>query len=356
MPESIASVPSPVVPAQATTVSLPSSNEPTELDSAVSDFIKQTEQEYAAADLEAATSTGPTPGDQSAPSDGHPEAESAAGQGEGAQPDAGKANQSPSVATEVVRALEESRAKARKEKAARKAARKASERAQKQEPAAPQDEIETLRQMGLDPDVVVRKVLANKLAQSGKEVPAELRESIYKSEMQAQMARLENKVIAQSRELAARQYFDQISSGAKTYLAGDISKDAPTVSEVVKRDPAFAQRLHAEVMQELINDARARQQTDPNGDVMPYATALSLVEKRYAEYRKLFSPAPSQGGSQEATTNQAAPQPNMGPKKSSVIKTPDRPLPPWLQRQPSEEDGIRAAVDEFRRIEFAQKK
>ena len=207
--------------------------------------------------------------------------------------------------------------------------------------------------LGLNPDNVIRAALAQKL---GDKAGPELRQSLESAQTKAQIAALEAKLHEQSRQMAQRAYFDQVNQAAvqfvrENYVQGE-GKDAPTVARVAKSDPV---RVHAEVMEEILRDAQARAPKEPNGQLLPYAEAVKRVEKRWSEYGKLLGLQ-----SPQASTTTDAPKQVDGAKppqakQPGTIKPPERPLPPWLRREVTAEDGIKAAIAEFARSESQNK-
>ena len=205
------------------------------------------------------------------------------------------------------------------------------------------DPIGTWTAQGLDPDEVIRVALAQKL---GDKAPAELRQATEQAKTQAQIKALEAKLLHQSQQMAQRAYFDQVNSGAADFVRNlGESKDAPTVSRVAKSDGA---RVHAEIMEEILRDAQSRAAKEPNGQLLSYPDALKRVEARWSGYEKLLR------GAQAPATPASTVQPKQvtDTKPPTTIKPPERPLPPWLRRIPTEEDAIKAGVAEFARQEI----
>lgn len=221
---------------------------------------------------------------------------------------------------------------------------------------APEDLLEnirmsptaTLKQLGLDPDQIIKVALAEKLRALGQPVDPGLSNQIEQANTQRQIKALENKIISQNREAAARSYYDQVQAGARTYVAQELIKDAPSLAEVAKQAP---DKVHAEIMQEIISDARVRAQTEgPNGQPMSYSAAAKKVAERWDEYRKVLVPAQAPAVLAPASTTHAQQQVEQK-KTPAVIKPPERPLAPWLQKVDVQEQGLREAMDEFRRLE-----
>lgn len=209
---------------------------------------------------------------------------------------------------------------------------------------------EALRRMGYDPDQVVRRVIAERM---GDKAPDKLKQEIKEAERDSQYTRrlneIEAKLAQKERELATRNYIDQIVSGAKEHVKGidKYREYAPTVAQVAGTNP---DRVHSEIMDEISRDAQIRGRIDPNGAPLSYEEATKRVESRWSELAKVFKPQvatelnvssnkPSMPKTPEKTPNPPTPKP------------PDRPLAPWLQKQDIEEEGIRAAMAEYRRVE-----
>jgi hypothetical protein len=217
--------------------------------------------------------------------------------------------------------------------------------------------LDTLTRLGVNPDELIRVALAQKL---GDKATPELRKAVTEATTDAKIAALEAQLHSMSQKEAQRAYFDQVNASAADFVRklGDRS-EAPTVSRVAKADGA---RVHAEIMDEILKDAQARAGREPNGALLTYEDALKRVETRWSAYSKLLSgvsqPAAGAPVTPASTTQSTASTPTQKPVTQSpgtAIKSPDRPLPPWLQKQASEADGIKAAVQEFIRAESAQK-
>jgi antitoxin component of RelBE/YafQ-DinJ toxin-antitoxin module len=330
---------------------------PTGIDTAAADFIKQMESEYSASDLAGENDGAANVADDAvAP---------VAADGVAGLPPETAETASPPVEAGLERLVgREVELRQREDRIKATESEMASMRAEIQALRAvqvPKDLVNELRtqpvsvfeKLGLNPDDVIRMALAQKL---GPKAPAELRQTIEQNQTRAQIEALERKVIAQSQEAAAKQYFDTVANGARQYVTQGTIKDAPTVSEVAKTAP---DRVHREIMQEIISDAQVRSAREPNGDVLSYDEAAKRVEARWSEYRKLLTPAQIAAASQAPTTAPAKdtktpPVPNKS--TSTSIKAPDRPLAPWLQRVDVMEEGLRAGIDEFRRSEVERNK
>lgn len=333
-----------------------------ELNDAVSGFIAEIEKEYAATTVDDALAALP----DAKPLPGAPEAV-ASPETPGAQPTDPK----PATVTPVEAGLErlvarEVEIRTREDALNKRESdyRALEARAKELEARAiPEDFMvqlrhsptEALKALGLDPENVVRTVIAEKM---GEKAPENLRNAIRESKTQAQLRTLENKIMSQEREAAQRAFFDKTTRDAREYVLSGLSKDVPTVLEVAKTAP---ERVHQEIMQELIADAQSRAGREPNGDILPFAEAAKRVEARWDAFRKLLTPSAS--AAQTASTPQvgtpkttvSGTQPPVTKTNTPAVKSPDRPLAPWLQVSNDAEEGIRAALMEYKRVESGNK-
>lgn len=212
---------------------------------------------------------------------------------------------------------------------------------------------EGLRALGLDPDEVVRTALVEKLGEKAN--TPEMRETMERAKMRKEMEALKNQIRQAEMKRAAQEYFDKVDSGAREHAknAEGLSKYAPTVASVAKTSP---DRVHREIMEEITRDAAVRSSREPDGDVISYEEAASRIEKRWAEMKSLFgapTPGPSVTPSGVASTPESkTPVVTQNPKPPpSTPKPPDRPLLPWLQASKDEEEAIKEAITEYRRLQ-----
>lgn len=214
---------------------------------------------------------------------------------------------------------------------------------------------ETLRSMGIDPDEVVRTALAEKL---GDKAPPEVRELLEKTRLRREMEALKAQVQEAERRQAAQAYYNQVANGARDFLGKgeELSKHAPTVATVAKANP---DRVHQEIMEEITRDASVRAAREPNGNVMSYEDAAARVEARWSAMKSLLGVSVASPETPASTPLVADTKQNVAketPKSPpSTIKPPEKPLAPWLQASKSEEDAIRAAIDEWKRAEAAKR-
>jgi len=202
---------------------------------------------------------------------------------------------------------------------------------------APED---ALRAMGLDPDMIVEQVIANRM---GKDAPPEVQGRIRDAGLRKELSELRNQLTEHQRMIAAQNYVTQVQTGAREYITRGLTEQAlPTLSSVAKTNP---ERVYREIMEEISADARTRASGDPNGEALPYQEAAKRVEQRWAEFKTILSP-----GVQPTSTTGTATAPPKAPSNPSV-KPPERPIAPWLQRTETEEAGINAALAAWRKAE-----
>lgn len=202
---------------------------------------------------------------------------------------------------------------------------------------------EAMRAMGLDPDMVVRQVIASRL---GDKAPPEIQNTLESARIKKEMSELRNQLLEHQRMIAAQQFVAQVQAGARNYINSGIGQDVPTVASVAKTNP---DRVYREIMEEISKDARERAHAEPNGDALPFAEAAKRVEARWAEFKALVVPAgtpPQQTNTTGAATVQ---KPNNTTTPPSTIKPPDKPIAPWLQKTDIEDEGIRAGLAAFRK-------
>lgn len=205
---------------------------------------------------------------------------------------------------------------------------------------------EAMRAMGLDPDMVVRQVIASRL---GKDAPPEVQNTLESARIKREMHELRNQLLEHQRMVAAQQYVAQVQSGARTFITSGLGQDVPTVASVAKTNP---ERVYREIMEEISRDAATRAHVEPTGDVLPYSEAAKRVEARWAEFKALMVPA-GQPQVQTSTTGAApAQKPKTDvPPTTPTIKPPERPIAPWLQKPDIEDEGIRAGLAAFKKAQ-----
>lgn len=205
-----------------------------------------------------------------------------------------------------------------------------------------------LRTLGLDPDEVVRAALVEKLGDKVED--PQLREMMERNRLRREMEALKAEVQMAERQRAAQEFYSRVMSGANEFVRTPeaLSKHAPTVAEVAKRSP---DHVFAEIMEEITRDAQVRAAREPGGDILSYEEAAKRVEKRWVGLKSLLVP-PSVVPASTPAPKTPAPEAKL-PQNNvpSTTKPPDRPIAPWLQRNPDQEEAIRLALAEYTRVE-----
>jgi hypothetical protein len=207
---------------------------------------------------------------------------------------------------------------------------------------------ETLANLGLEPDHVVRMVLAHRLGDKAPpELSKEIAEMTEKQRYEARIRALEQENASQKRQAAARAYIEQVQAGAREFLGKDgLSEYAPVVARVAKQN---GERVFKEIMEEIERDASIKAMRDPQAPILTYEEAVRRVETRWADFSTVFTPAndPTVPAKKAEST---PPKPTNS--DTGTVKPPDRPLAPWLQRETElESEGLKAALVEFRRLQ-----
>lgn len=203
-----------------------------------------------------------------------------------------------------------------------------------------------LERLGYDPDQIVRRVIAERM---GDKAPEKLRKEIEDSDRDGKYMRrieeIERKLADKERELQARAYYDHVSTSAKDFIGKGLNEYA-LLAQLARTNP---DRVHREIMDEITRDAQTRIKDNPNGDILPFEEAAKRVETRWGEYKSLLggsNPAPAPITSTK-TENREESKPNT---QTPAIKPPERPLAPWLQQKPIEEEGVKAGLAEYYRL------
>lgn len=213
---------------------------------------------------------------------------------------------------------------------------------------------EGLKALGLDPDEVVKAALVEKMGDKAND--PETRALLERSKMRKEMEQLRAQVLESERKQAAQAYFATVQNGAVEFTRklDGLSKETPTVSAIAKNNP---ERVFQEIMEEITRDAASRAAREPGGDIISYEEAAKRVEQRWSAMKALFGgplpgetpkPAPNAGMPTPKTNVEAKPDVKSPP---STIKPPEKPLAPWQQRDVDADEGIRAAIAEWRRAE-----
>lgn len=208
---------------------------------------------------------------------------------------------------------------------------------------------EVLKQMGLDPEMVVRQIIANRL---GPDAPPEVKQTVESAQIKKQINELKRELAEHQQRAAAAAFVAQVEAGARQYVEKGIGENAPTVAAVAKANPM---KVYREILEEIAQDANMKSARGLGGDVLSYDEAAKRVEARWSEFKTYFAPA-APSGSQTTPTPASTPAPAanaQGANKPTppVTKPPDRPIAPWLQHRADEDEGIKAAVAEFIRLE-----
>jgi ribosomal protein L1 len=200
---------------------------------------------------------------------------------------------------------------------------------------------EALKAMGVDPEMLVRQVIANRL---GPNAPPDVKQTIESAQIKKQINDLKSELFNYQRQAAAAQFVAQVQEGAREYVSKGLSENVPTVAALAKSNP---DRVYREILEVIATDANQKAARGQGGDVLTYEEAAKQVEAKWSEYKNFFS-APTSAPSTPASTTQA---PTTAPKPQTPVATkpPDRPIAPWLQKVEIEEEGIRAAMDAYRK-------
>lgn len=345
-----------------------------EIDKAAEALIQETEIEYkntefADVDAELAAPAGgesPPPGEAGAV---EPAVQGGAAGTPVAEPPPANASESVGmerlVAREVALLQREETLKAREKQWAAMEA-KLAELEGKRLPDNFSDQFETepdaaLERLGIDPEQAIRRIIARKLEARGQEVPEKLRAEIRQAEKDSKYLRelqdIKSQLAQERAARDARAFFDQVSQGAKEYVTTGVS-EFPTVAAVARTNP---DAVHSEIMEVISRDAQEKAARDPNAPLLSYAEATKRVESRWAGLRNLLGlPASSvtpegkpAASTPPAKTPEASGKPNNPPqtKTTPIVQPPDKPLAPWLQKPETDDEGLKAALMEYRRVE-----
>jgi len=211
---------------------------------------------------------------------------------------------------------------------------------------------EAIKALGHDPATVVRIMIAEQLKASGKPVPPELQAELTQAESnrrdaatKAEIAALRAQIEQSKRVEEQATFVNAVALGAREYVKTVDSKAMPTLAGIATANP---DRAHREIMEEIMNDARARAAADPNGQPMTYPEAAKRVEARLNEWKGLFGPMNAVNPPKQVSGKPATPP---------QTKPPVRPLKPWEKKgQDIYDDGIAAATREFYRQEELAKR
>jgi hypothetical protein len=197
-----------------------------------------------------------------------------------------------------------------------------------------------LAELGLDQEHIMDVLIAEKL---GDKAPPALKEKLrdygLKKEIESIRAERDNE-----RRLAeARSYYDKVSTEAREFVKGIDEKVAPEVSLVVKEDSDFVHQL---VLQELDKDAREKvRRGETNGKLLTYAEAVGNIEKLFAK----IATAVRKGSESKTNSN----------RTTAVVKPVTKPKndgKPRDEIKELEDEGLRRALADYKRLEAARKR
>ncbi len=202
----------------------------------------------------------------------------------------------------------------------------------------------TLEAMGFDVDLLIKSVLAERMGEKAPEdLRTEIRNATRDAETHKKIRALEQKIQEQERSERARAFFQDVQTKAKEFLSSPgVSEYAPNLARLQGSSPELA---HAEIMGEIQRDAEIKAVHSPQEPLLTYEAAARRVESRLAPLTKVFG---------VTSTPPTPPPANTGEKPkvttTATVKSPDRPIAPWLQPATAvEPEGLKAAIAEFHR-------
>ncbi len=212
------------------------------------------------------------------------------------------------------------------------------------------DPVGVMKAWGHDPEVIIRLALAQQLQATGQPVPEKLQKFVEKAETTREINTLRAQVAQQAQAREAQDYFNTVSNGAREYVNKSVGDSTPTVALAAKANP---DRVHREIMEEIVRDSNLRAASDPTGDPLSYDAAAKLVEARWVELKKLLL------GEAQVQNGKSAAQNAMKPKSTTppASKPAARPLAPWMKgsEKTLEDQGIEEAMREYNRAESVRK-
>ena len=208
--------------------------------------------------------------------------------------------------------------------------------------------IKTLEALGIDPNFLVKQVLAEQMGEKAPEdLRSEVRDAARDYESNKRIRALENKLAEQERAAQARAFFLSVQDGAREYLkAPGVNEHAPTVAKVASSNSDLA---FTEIMAEIQKDAEFKAARDPSASLITFEEAARRLETRWSAYSKVFQPVPSPNVTTEPTNTQSQTVSTTKSQPKTAQPVTNRPLAPWLQKSDVEEDGLKAAIAEFHR-------
>lgn len=217
--------------------------------------------------------------------------------------------------------------------------------AKEQAEAMAHDPVGVMKAWGHDPETIIRLALAQQLEATGQPVPEKLREFTRDIVAKREVASLRREIAEQKQAAAGQAYFNTVSNGAREYVKS-VGESTPTVARVARANP---DRVHREIMEEIVRDSQVRAAQDPHSDPMSYEAAAKAVEARWVELTKLFSQETAVQNGKSAAQNATKPKNATPPNTRPAAK----PLAPWMKgsEKTLEDLGIEEAMREFTRVE-----
>jgi hypothetical protein len=211
------------------------------------------------------------------------------------------------------------------------------------------DPAGAIRSLGLDPSYIIRLSLAQEL---GDGAPEALKSLVSNTNEKREVRLLRSEREEEKKVLAARQYFDTVSNGAREWI-NKAGESTPALASVNKEDADF---LHSEIMEVISADANNRAVSDPLGEPMSYKDAYTIVETRGKRLAALFGTKVQNADTNKGT--QPGKKPTTAPPKTKPAAKPiTKPSAPWIKNRSSdlEKQGIDEAIREYNRLESARK-
>lgn len=207
------------------------------------------------------------------------------------------------------------------------------------------DPAGALKALGLDPSDTVKLILAE---QMGDKAPPELRQALREQKRDREIAELREQIAAKDRQAAAAEFYQGIATSVQTYVTAGISeKDAPSVAVVAKTNPEL---VRTELLEEIARDTAEAQRSGRR--LIDAKEAAVRLEKRWAAIRGAAVQTAQPTGKQEPPGKIAgAGAPTTRPKTA-------RPIKPWESKEHTdlEDAGLRAALQEYKRVESTKRK
>lgn len=328
---------------------------PSALDTAAESFITEISKEYKETALDEQLAAVETPGPSDVPSESAAGAEGAPTEAAPAPaPEAGKVAEDRGFERLVEREVAlQAREKAINERDSRYSAMEARLKELETRVIPPDlinrfetDPEAAMKALNLDPENVVRMVIANRL---GDKADPAIRGVVESAKIKKELHDLKAALHEQQRAAQAQAFVAKVESEARAYVHKGIGEHAPIVATVAKANP---DRVYREIMEEISKDANDKLARGSGGDVLTYDEAAKRVEARWSEFKTLVAPGPAATPDPASTTAPKATAPGAKPtNQTSAPKTPDRPIAPWLSNKDILDEGIAAGLAEFKRVE-----